>query len=177
MSPLITTIIVGISLSMDAFSLSLIYGTMGINHKEKIKISLIVGAYHFLMPLLGLQIGTVIINHLFFKLEILVALIFIIIGLELVITNIKNKEITKLKNMVSYLVFGLSVSIDSFTTGIGLTIINNNYIEVCSIFCLISALFTYLGLNVGNILNIKYGKLSTIIGGIILTILGISYLF
>ena len=34
MNALITTLLVGISLSMDAFSLSLIYGTYGLKKKE-----------------------------------------------------------------------------------------------------------------------------------------------
>ena len=34
MNVLLTTILVGISLSMDAFSLALIYGTYGLNKKD-----------------------------------------------------------------------------------------------------------------------------------------------
>lgn len=45
---------------MDAFSLALIYGTQGITKKHKILLSLIVGIYHFIMPLIGVAIGTVI---------------------------------------------------------------------------------------------------------------------
>ena len=47
---------------MDAFSLALIYGTQGITKKNKILLSLIVGIYHFIMPLIGVAIGTVITN-------------------------------------------------------------------------------------------------------------------
>ena len=42
--------IIAISLSMDAFSLSLAYGTLDINKKEIITLSIIVGIYHFFMP-------------------------------------------------------------------------------------------------------------------------------
>ena len=47
MNALLSTIIVGISLSMDAFSLSLAYGTVGLSKKQEIILSIVVGIYHF----------------------------------------------------------------------------------------------------------------------------------
>ena len=82
-----------------------------------------------------------------------------------------------MKSIPGYLLFGLSVSIDSLTTGIGLTAITNSYILSSLIFSITSFIFTLLGLNLGNILNQKYGKLSTLLGGTILLILGILYIF
>jgi len=68
------------------------------------------------------------------------------------------------------------VSIDSLTTGIGLPAITDNVFLCSTIFAITSLIFTYLGLNLGNILNKKYGKISTIIGGVTLIIVGIFYL-
>ena len=42
---------------MDAFSLSLAYGTINLRKKEIILLSLIVGIYHFIMPILGMNVG------------------------------------------------------------------------------------------------------------------------
>ena len=64
MKPVLTTILVGISLSMDAFSLSLAYGTINLNKRQKLTLSLIVGAYHFIMPLIGLFFGSVIEKYI-----------------------------------------------------------------------------------------------------------------
>ena len=49
-----TIFLIAIALSMDAFSLSLAYGTLGLTKKEVNKLSVIVGIYHFFMPLIGL---------------------------------------------------------------------------------------------------------------------------
>ena len=70
-----TTIIVGISLSMDAFSIALIYGMQNISKKDKITLSLIVGLYHFFMPLIGLKIGSLITDIFLFNLNILVSIV------------------------------------------------------------------------------------------------------
>ena len=43
--------IIAVSLSMDAFSLSLAYGTVNLDKKSCLKLSIIVGLYHFFMPL------------------------------------------------------------------------------------------------------------------------------
>ena len=62
-----TTLLVGISLSMDAFSLSLIYGTQNIGKKNEIMLTIIVGLFHFFMPLLGLNIGNFLLVYFVFK--------------------------------------------------------------------------------------------------------------
>lgn len=177
MNTFLTTLIVGVSLSMDAFSLALVYGMQQMSKKDKIILATIVGLYHFFMPLIGLQVGNIITNYVFIDLDILVAIIFLVIGLEMILSSIKEKEEKILLNLFGFLIFGLSVSIDSLTTGIGLNVINNNYLEVSSIFAIVSAIFTYMGLFLGNKLSNKIGKYSTILGGIILIILGVYYIF
>ena len=47
-------LLIGVSLSMDAFSLALIYGTYGLSRRNEIILSIIVGLFHFFMPLVGL---------------------------------------------------------------------------------------------------------------------------
>ena len=177
MNTFLMTLLVGISLSMDAFSLALVYGMQKITSKDKIVLAIIVGSYHFFMPLIGLKIGNYITSYVFLDLDILVAVIFGVIGIEMIISSIKEKEEKIFINILGFLIFGLSVSIDSLTTGIGLNVINNNYLQVAAIFAIVSAIFTYIGLILGNKLNDKIGKYSTILGGIILIILGIYYLF
>ena len=161
---------------MDAFSLSLIYGTSGIQRKEKLLLSTVVGAFHFLMPLIGLAIGNIIMNHITFNIKIIEGIILTVIALEMIISSIKNKEEKFLLSIIGFLIFGLSVSIDSLTVGIGLPAITNKYLLSSLIFSISSFSFTLLGLSIGNILNKKYGKISTIIGGIILLLLGLFYI-
>lgn len=162
---------------MDAFSLALIYGTQDINKKDKIILSLIVGIYHFIMPLIGLSIGIYITNKLIINTNILVGVILCLIAIEMIISSFKDEEERFLLTLPGYLIFGLSVSVDSLTTGIGLPAITENYFLTATIFSITSLIFTYLGLNLGNILNKKYGKVSTIIGGSILFSIGIIYIF
>ena len=174
---IITIILIAVSLSMDAFSLALIYGTQDITKKGKILLSTIVGIYHFIMPLIGLTLGLYVTSKVIINTNILVGIILSLIAIEMIISSFKNKEEKFLLSIPGYLLFGLSVSIDSLTTGIGLPVITDKYILSASVFSVTSLLFTFLGLNLGNILNKKYGKISTIIGGIILLVIGLLYIF
>ena len=74
------------------------------------------------------------------------------------------------------LLFAFAVSIDSFSVGITLAKINKNYLLSALMFALTSFIFTLIGLKLGNKIETLIGKMSTVIGGIILIIIGISYI-
>lgn len=175
MNTLLTTILIGIGLSMDAFSLSFSYGTLNINKKERVILASLVGLFHFFMPILGLFIGNIILKYIIIDLDILLAIIISLIGIEMIISSIKKEDNTMLLSLLSFILFAFSVSIDSFSVGIGLKGINNNYLQVSIIFSLCSFIFTYIGLILGTKLNDLVGRYAKTIGGIILIGLGIYY--
>lgn len=170
-------LLIAISLSMDAFSLSLIYGMYGLSRRNELLLSVIVGLFHLVMPLIGLWFGSLIMDYFIFNVELVVGVIFCVIGIEMILSSKKEEEIKILVSIVGFLLFGLSVSIDSLTTGVGLSIISHNYLGVASLFMVVSAIFTYIGLRLGNRLSKQFGKVATIVGGIIMVILAITYIF
>lgn len=170
-------IFIAVSLSMDAFSLALIYGTYGLSLRNEIILSIIVGTFHLIMPLLGLFFGSVLMKYFIFNINLVVGIIFGIIGLEMFFSGGKEDDVKLLVGWIGFLLFGLSVSVDSFTTGIGLSAISNNFLCVSIIFMLVSGMFTFLGLILGDCLNEKFGKYATIVGGIMMIFLGIYYIF
>ena len=166
-------ILTAISLSMDTFSLSLIYGTLNLNKKDKILLSTIVGIYHFIMPLLGLHIGNLIFNLILINTNYIVSIILSVIGIQMILS--KNDEEIKEMKKIEYLFFGLAVSIDSFTVGITLTNLTKNIYFSSLIFSLTSFIFTLIGLHIGNKIERLVGKLATIIGGAVLILIGLSF--
>ena len=154
MASFFTIFLIGISLSMDAFSLALIYGMTGMSDKKNALLTLIVGIYHFIMPLIGLMLGILIDNISFINLHIIASIILMYIGIDLIISNFKEEDTISISKL-GLLMFGLSVSIDSLTVGIGLKAITCHYILAPVIFSICSSLFTYLGLLLGNIIGNK----------------------
>ncbi len=173
---IITTIIIAISLSMDAFSLSIAYGTLNLRKKEIYILSLIVGIYHFVMPQIGNIIGTKILEILKIEPNIIVFLVLFLIGLQMILETLKEEKNVKRMNIKEMLLFGFAVSIDSFSVGIGLKTICNNIILSSIVFSLTSYIFTNLGLKLGKKINEIIGKISTLIGGITLMIIGLMYI-
>lgn len=170
-------LVIAVSLSMDAFSLALIYGMFNFTKKEEITLSLIVGLYHFFMPLLGYNFGNIIFNFIRINPNIIVTIVFTIIGIEMILDAFKNEEKSKLNGYIEMLSFGFAVSIDSFSTGIGIKAITNNLLPTFLTFSIVSGSFTYIGLILGKKISDKIGKISNIIGAVILIVIGITYLF
>lgn len=173
---LIVIFILAVGLSMDAFSLSLIYGTLNLRPQMQKLMSIMVGIFHFFMPLIGYQIGELILKLIKIKPDILVGIIFIILGIEMLLSLKKDEKIKVLTGIISVIFFAFTVSIDSFSIGIGFGVANVKIILPCLIFSVTSALFTYMGVILGKKLSDQFGSITTLIGSIILLILGISYI-
>jgi putative Mn2+ efflux pump MntP len=57
-------------------------------------------------------------------------------------------------NFAQLLIFGFAVSIDSFSVGISLNMMDTNFLLCASVFSLSAFMFTYLGLNLGKKINL-----------------------
>lgn len=167
---------VAISLSMDAFSLALIYGTLNISSKMIQKMSIVVGIFHFFMPLFGFFFGDLITFFLEFNSDLLVGIIFLILSIQMFCSIFKTEEVELLSGFLSYFLFGFTVSIDSFSVGIGIGSLRGNIFLPCVIFSIVSGLFTYMGLRLGKRLAVRFGTFSTVLGSIILLFLGLHHI-
>ena len=176
MSSFFTILLIAISLSMDAFSLALVYGLLIYSKKRKLLLSIIVGTYHFFMPLIGMIFGNILGKINIISLDLVSFLILLYIGIDLILSTLKKEDKISTNNL-GLIIFGLSVSLDSLTLGIGLNSITSNYLLASTTFSITSLIFTYLGLNLGNIIGNKIGSYSKIVGGIVLIIIAIIFFF
>ncbi len=172
---IILIFLIAVSLSMDAFSLSIAYGTMSLTKREINTLSIIVGLYHFIMPIFGMLIGNFVLNILNINNDVIILIIFSLIGINMIFEAFKNEEKIKRMKLLEMLSFGFAVSLDSFSIGIGLHNLTSNVVLSSLVFSLTSMSFTYVGLIFGKKLNQYFGKYATILGGILLIIIGIIY--
>ena len=173
---MILLIITAISLSMDAFSLSILYGTLGMRKKDKLILSFIVGIFHFIMPLLGKCFGNLIFEFIDVNPDLIVCFILSFIGVQMVLSSFEKNNDIHLMSFSEYFLFAFAVSVDSFSVGITFTNMIYNYILSSFIFSFFSFLFTLIGLLIGNKIEKLIGKLSTLIGGAILVLVGVSFI-
>lgn len=164
-----------VGLSMDAFSLALAYGTTKIPITKKIILSLTVGTFHFFMPKLGALLGTELLLNYIARANYLVGIIFIILALEMFFSR-KDKKGGTITNIISIIIFSFTVSIDSFSVGIALSLTTRNIDVACLIFAIVSAAFTFLGVELGIKIAKRFESKAEYVGIIILLLLGIKYL-
>lgn len=169
-------IITAVSLSMDAFSLSLLYGTLGMKKEEKIILSFIVGLFHFIMPLLGSCIGNFVFHFIDINPNLIVCIILSFIGVQMIISSFGEDEEVHLMKFSEYFLFAFAVSVDSFSVGITFTKMSHNVLFSSFLFSSFSMFFTLIGLLIGNKIKKSIGKMSTVIGGAILIVVGVSYI-
>lgn len=172
----IIILIIAVSLSMDAFSLSLAYGTLKLEKKQIITLSLIVSIYHFIMPQIGRLIGNLIFSFVPISPSLIVFIILCFIGIQMILESNKEENNLNIMSFKNLLIFGFAVSLDSFSVGISLKAISSKYLLCSIIFSVTSFIFTYLGLYLGKKISLLIGKTATKIGGIILILIGLIYL-
>ena len=173
MQELLSLFLIGLALSMDAFSLSLAVGTTILEKKKRLILSLFVGCLHFCLPLLGLLIGSSIANVLRVGSGFLIAAILLLIAFEMIRSVIFPSEKDFKMNFWGMSAFALSVSFDSFSIGLGINFITSKVFLGAFIFAVLSFTFTLLGLNIGHLAKKHLGKLSIIIGAILLIVVAI----
>lgn len=159
---------------MDAFSLSLSIGTIFKNQKSRLLLALIVGIFHFFMPLIGSFVGSTFVSALNINTNLLSGIIFSYIAIGM-IKEYKSEETNyNLVSILNMIIFSFGVSLDSF--GVGFTFDNVIYINLIYslVFALFAGSFTYLGLNIGYKLEEKIGSYAILIGASIMIILAIT---
>lgn len=161
-------ILIAVSLSMDAFALSLSYGIKQVPIKKIIITALTVGIFHFFMPLLGSIIGTPLFSYTIIKPRIVLFLVFLLLSIDMFTHFFEEKPKIRKLNIIGTLLFAISVSFDSFSVGLGLTYIYDNILIALLSFCSISATFTCLGFWLGKKLSEKIGKYSFLAGSVTL---------
>lgn len=176
MKELIILLMIGISLSIDALSVSTCIGMCNLSIKKTLYTSLTVGLFHFIMPILGLILSYQINKILLINPDIILGIILLLLSLQLFIEYLKptKKKLTLYKS--GMILFALGVSLDSFTVGLGISAITDNLLLASTTFTLCSFSFTFLGLTIGKYINKVLNKYSYLIGTIFLFSLGLMFL-
>ena len=186
---ILNSLLLGVGLAMDAFSVSIANGIVESNMRKgrMLKIAGVYAVFQTVMPLIGWLLVTTV-AHIFVSFSVFIpwiALILLLfIGGKMVIEGIKDRkkgEKKEEKSETSKLTFGalilqgIATSIDALS--VGFTIAEYSFIQafassliigvVTLVICLIGLIF---GKKIGN----KFSSIATIIGGVILILIGIE---
>ena len=179
----INSILLGVGLAMDAFSVSLANGLNEPEMKKK-KMGGIAGVFAVfqgVMPMLGWICGHTIVKYFesFEKFIPWIALVLLLfIGGKMLIEGIKSKDDDEEKPKVglgALLIQGVATSIDALSVGFTIAEYDLPMALLCA---LIIAFVTFIicigGLFIGKKFGMKLSNKATILGGIILIAIGLE---
>ncbi len=159
----IQILIIALGLAMDAFAVSIAAGTSGnvTERRAALRLSLHFGLFQFFMPLIGWSLG-INIAPLIASGDHWVAFILLaIVGGRMIKAGL-GKQPTGFKKDPSkgMLLFMLSVatSIDALAIGLSLAMLQIKILVPCLLIGMITALLSYIGIQMGSRLGIKFGK-------------------
>ena len=180
---IINSILLGVGLSMDAFSVSLAngLGAPKMSQRMRLSIPLTFAAFQFLMPMIGwILVRSVAENFVLFQKAIpwiaLVLLLFI--GAKMLIEGLRgggNDEKTIILKPASLLLQGIATSIDALS--VGFTIAEYNAGMALSASLIIGGItfvICFIGLFIGSRIGTRLAGKASILGGVILIAIGIE---
>ena len=182
-SLIINSVLLGVGLAMDAFSVSMANGLSEPDMKTS-RMSAMAGIYaffQFAMPMIGWFCVTTIANIFmsFQKFIPWIALILLLyIGGKMLIEGIKGEEEEDNKERLTFAVLiiqGIATSIDALS--VGFTIADYNTLEAFAaslIIAVVTFIICMFGLKLGKKFGTKLAGKATILGGIILICIGIE---
>lgn len=179
----VTSIMLGVGLAMDAFSVSL---ANGLNEPTMKKhrmcgVAGIFSAFQFAMPMIGwICVSTVArLFGVFEKFIPWIALVLLgYIGGKMLYEGIKSKNVQGEKPVVGLkglLIQGVATSIDALS--VGFTISNYNFLEslfACLLIGVITFIICYAGLSIGKKAGTKLAGKAGVLGGVILIFIGLE---
>lgn len=177
------SVLLGIGLAMDAFSVSLANGLNEPDMKRS-KICGIAGTFGFfqaLMPVIGWICVHTVVQYFsaFEKLIPWIALVLLLfIGGKMLIEGIKNEEEKSEKSGVGFgalMVQGIATSIDALSVGFTISDYNLPMALVCAaVIAVVTFIISIAGLFIGRKFGTKLSNKAAILGGSILVFIGLE---
>lgn len=177
------SILLGVGLAMDAFSVSLANGLNEPNMKKRkmLGVAGVFAGFQILMPLIGWMCVSTVAQYfkVFEKFIPWIALILLgYIGGKMLYEGVKNKSDETEKNAVgvkALLIQGIATSIDALS--VGFTIADYRFYEAivaCLLIGAVTFLICFTGLVIGKKVGTKLSGKADILGGVILIFIGIE---
>ena len=173
-------LLIAIGLSMDAFSVSVCKGltTKRFSWRMALVCGLWFGGFQALMPIIGYYLGAQFQEMIeAYDHWIAFGLLFLI-GANMIREAIwgKEEEQDGTLGFKTMLLLAIATSIDALAVGVSFACIQVKLWSSVIIIGITTFLFSVLGVKIGNVFGSKYEKSASIIGGIILILIGLKIL-
>ncbi len=177
----ITIFFIAVGLSMDAFAISVVTGSI---YKQKpfkpaFLLAIFFGGFQALMPLLGFACAVNLIKYIEGYDHWIAAVILSAIGIKMIYESFKIKESQKNFdpfNIPILLFLSIATSIDALAVGFTLNLITNSIFSAAIIIGLTTFAFCFAGVFIGKGFGHFFENKIEAVGGIVLIVIGLKIL-
>ena len=175
--------LLGVGLAMDAFSVSMANGL----HDPKMgkdtmcRIAGTFGVFQAVMPMTGwICVHTIV--ELFSSFETFIPWIALAllgyIGGKMLVDGIKGEEAEEATELSAGALFmqGVATSIDALAVGISFAALSVDIVPAVSLIGITTFVFSVAGVAIGHTFGARYEKPATIVGGVVLVLIGLKIL-
>ena len=175
-------LLLAIGLSMDAFAVSICKGlaTKEVSVREMCTAGIWFGGFQALMPLIGYLLGTTFADAITgFDHWIAFALLAFIGGnmvREAFSKQEEDEDVNDSFGAKTMFIMAVATSIDALAVGVTFAFLKVQIIPAIGFIGIITFLFSFCGVKIGNLFGGRYEKKAELIGGIILILIGVKIL-
>ncbi|RJX19026.1 MAG: manganese efflux pump [Ammonifex sp.] len=177
---LLTIVLLAVALGVDAFSVCLGIGLVGVSRRRSLLLIAIIAVFHVIMPLTGWWAGETLGAYLGRLAGIVGAVLLFFLGGRMIYAAVRCgvPEVTYavLPGTVVLLSLGASVSMDALAVGFTLGVYRYEPLVVAVTVGLVAGLMTALGLGLGRVISAWVGRRAQLVGGLILFAVGVNLL-
>ncbi|MFC1746457.1 manganese efflux pump MntP family protein [Candidatus Riflebacteria bacterium] len=170
---------IAFALGCDAFSVGLAIGTKNPDLKARFRLWFHFGLFQFFMPIIGWYLGQTLVQYIQ-KYDHWIAffLMFFIASnmLKESFEEEKEKDKSEPTRGWSLVMLSLATSMDALGVGFGMGITDQALIMPAICIGIVAGIMTYVGIKLGQILSIRFGKQVERCGAIILYIIAFKLL-
>ena len=178
---LISLILLGIAMAMDAFSVATVTGfaLKKLDYNLAVKMSVVFGSFHVFMPYIGWIAGSTVVDLISGYDHWIAFLLLSIVGGKMIKESREEQESVnpaELMSAVSLVFLAVAVSIDSLAVGLSFSLERANILLPAIAMGLGTLVFTFSGVYLGHKTGKRIGKTAQVIGGLILIGIGLRIL-
>ena len=181
---LLELFLLAVGLSMDAFAVSVCKG-LSVRRgsmKQALTVGIWFGGFQALMPFLGYLLG-ITFSSLITSIDHWIAFILLaFIGGKMLweaFTEDEDeddgKDAEKI-DLVEYLILAIATSIDALAVGISFAALSVDIVPAVSLIGITTFVFSVAGVAIGHTFGARYEKPATIVGGVVLVLIGLKIL-
>ena len=177
---LISVLLIGVGLAMDAFAVAVCKGLSmkKLEWKKAIIIALYFGIFQAGMPVIGYLLGTAFESFVT-RVDHWIAFVLLgIIGINMIkeAFGCDCEDANDKVDFKTMIVLAIATSIDALAIGITFAFLKTNITLAAFVIGIITFVLSLLGVKIGNKFGNKYQKNAEIFGGIVLILIGLKIL-